>query len=554
MQTKLAGKKVAALALSVVLVATLVLGCTKTSGVTTTTGNTTATTTTAAGTTSVSQPAGGQGTLNLADTGPITLDPATAAESSSAQYIVQIFSGLVRLDENMKVVADIAQTWDKSADGKTYTFHLRQDVKFHNGKQVTAADVKYSWERALNPATQSLTAGTYLNDIVGAADILSGKASQLSGVKVVDNYTLQVTIDAPKAYFLDKMAYPTAFVVDRENVASGGEWWRKPNGTGPFRLKQWQVDQLVVLERNPLYYGDKALLSEVDYQLYSGNPIQLYQEGKIDVSFVGAAYMGLVTDPSNSISKELQTYPELSISYIGFNTTVPPFDDAKVRQAFSYAVDKERLATLTVQNTVVSAYGILPPGMPGYDANLQGLRFDANKAKQLIAASKYGDVSKLPPIVLTTAGWGNDISSIIGGVIEDWRRNLGVQVTVRQLEPENFLYALSQEKDNLFDNGWIADYPDPQDFLDVLFRTGSQNNTGEYTNLQLDTLLDKAAVEQDPAARLQLYQQAEQMIVQDAAMLPLFFGRSYVLVKPYVKNYVLSPLGYPLLSKINIQK
>jgi oligopeptide transport system substrate-binding protein len=139
-------------------------------------------------------------------------------------------------------------------------------------------------------------------------------------------------------------------------------------------------------------------------------------------------------------------------------------------------------------------------------------------------------------------------------LIDDWRRNLGVEVTVRQLEPENFLYALSQEKDNLFDNGWIADYHDPQDFLDVLFRTGSQNNTGGYSNPQLDALLNKAAIEQDPAVRLQMYQQAEQIIVQDAAMLPLFFGRSYVLVKPYVKNYSLSPLGYPMISKISIQK
>ena len=537
---KSAGRKTVLLAVSVALVMSLLAGC-----VATKPGGTS---------TSAAQPAGGQGVLNLADTGPITLDPATAAEASSAQYIVQIFSGLVRLDENMKVAADIAQTWDESTDGKTYTFHLRQDVRFHDGKQVTAADFKYSWERALTPATQSLTAGTYLNDIVGAADMLAGKATQLSGVKVLDNYTLQVTIDAPKAYFLDKMAYPTAFVVDRANVASGGEWWRHPNGTGPFRLKQWQVDQLVVLERNPTYYGEKALLSEVDFQLYGGNPIQSYQEGKIDVSFVGAAYMGLVTDPTNPVSKELQMYPELSLSYIGFNTTVPPFDDAKVRQAFSYAIDRERLTALTVQNTVATAYGILSPGMPGYSASLKGLRFDPQMAKQLIAASKYGDVSKLPPLVLTTAGWGNDISSILGGVIDDWRRNLGVEVTVRQLEPENFLYALSQEKDNLFDNGWIADYPDPQDFLDVLFRTGSQNNTGGYSNPQLDALLNKAAIEQDPAARLQMYQQAEQIIVQDAAMLPLFFGRSYVLVKPYVKNYSLSPLGYPMLSKISIQK
>ncbi len=497
---------------------------------------------------------GGQGTLNLADTGPITLDPAVAAEASSAMYIIQIFGGLVRLDEKLQVAPDIAESWDKSADGRTFTFHLRHDVTFHDGKPVRAADFKYSWERALSPNTGSLTAGTYLNDIVGAADVLSGKVAQLSGVKVLDDYTLEVTIDAPKAYFLDKMAYPTAFVVDRANVESGSSWWQHPNGTGPFKLKQWQKDQVLVLERNDGYYGDKARLSEVDFKLFSGNPLQLYQEGSIDVSYVFASYIGLVTDPSNPASRELSVYPELSLYYLGFDASVPPFDDVNVRQAFTYAVDRERLIALATKGVVSPAYGILPPGMPGYNSGLGGLRFNPAKAKELIAASKYGDVSNLPPIILTTSGWGGDISGVIGGVIEEWQRNLGVKVTVRQLEPENFLYALKKEKDQLFDSGWIADYPDPQDFLDVLFHTGSQSNAGDYSNPQLDSLLDKAAVEQDPNVRLGMYQQAEQMIVQDAVVLPLFFNRSYILVKPYVKNYALNPLGFPLLNQVSIQK
>lgn len=500
------------------------------------------------------QGAGGQGTLKLADTGPITLDPAVAADASSMLYVAQIFSGLVRLDENLQVAPDIAQTCDKSADGKTFTFHLRQDVRFHDGTPVKASDFKYSWERALNPATQSLTAGTYLNDIVGAVDILAGRASTLSGVKVMDDYTLQVTIDAPKAYFLDKMAYPTAFVVEKANVESGSQWWQHPNGTGPFKLKQWQKDQLLVLERNDNYYGDKAKLSQASFQLYSGNPMQLYQEGSIDVSFVSSAYMGLVTDPTNPISKELGVYPELSLSYISFNCSAPPFDDVNVRQAFSYAVDKERVMTLATDNVISAAYGILPPGMPAYDSSLQGLRFDPNKAKELIATSKYGDVSKLPPIVLTTSGWGGDISGVLGGVIEEWRRNLGVEVTVRQLEPEAFLYSPNQEKNQLFDMGWVADYPDPQDFLDVLFRTGAQYNTGGYSNPRLDSLLDQAATEQDQNIRLKMYQDAEQIIVQDAAVLPLFFGRNYIVVKPYVKGYALSPLGFPSLNKVSIQQ
>jgi oligopeptide transport system substrate-binding protein len=497
---------------------------------------------------------GGEGTLNLADNGPITLDPATAAEASSASYIFQIFSGLVRLDKDLQVVGDIAPDWDVSADGLTFTFHLRQDVVFHDGRAVTAGDFKYSWERALTPATGSLTAGTYLNDIVGAGDVLAGRATELTGVRALNDYTLEVTIDAPRAYFLDKMAYPTSFVVDRDNVASGGEWWRRPNGTGPFRLVEWQPDQLLVLGRFDSYYGDKARLDQVRYQLYSGNPIQLYQNGTIDVTYVGGAYAGLVTDPGNPISRELRITPELSIYYIGFNAAAPPFDDVNVRQAFSYAIDKERLISLTTEDVVAPAYGVLPPEMPGYNPGLAGLRFDPAKARELIAASKYGDVSQLPPVVLTTAGYGGAISGLIGGVIEEWRRNLGVEVTVRQLEPQFFLYALKQEKDNLFDSGWIADYPDPQDFVDILFRTGSQNNAGEYSNPQLDALLDKAAVEQEPANRLEMYRQAEATVVREAAVLPLFFGRSYLLVKPYVQDYELSPLGYPFLSRVSISR
>jgi oligopeptide transport system substrate-binding protein len=494
---------------------------------------------------------GGQGTLNLADNGPYTLDPAAAAETASAAYIFQIFSGLVRLDADLQAVGDIAADWDIGNGGTVYTFRLRQGVTFHDGSPVTAADFKYSWERALTPATRSLTAPTYLNDIIGAADLLAGRAAQLSGVRAVDDATLEVTIDAPKAYFIYKMAYPTSFVVDAANVRSGGEWWRRPNGTGPFRLLEWQPDQLLVLGRNDNYYGDRAYLKEVRFQLYSGNPLQLYQSGEIDVAPVGGAYMGLVTDPDNPVSRELQVSPELSMFYLGFNAVAPPFDDADVRRAFSYAIDKDRVISLATSDVVEAAYGILPPEMPGYDPGLTGLRFDPQKARELLAASKYA--AGLPPIVLTTSGYGGNITGLIGGVIEEWRRNLGVEVTVRQLEPEAFLYALKQEKDNIFDLGWIADYPDPQDFLDILFRTGSNSNYGEYSNPGLDALLGRAGVEQDRAARLGLYRQAEEMVVEDAAVIPLYFGRSYLLVKPRVRDYELSPMGYPFLNLVSVE-
>ncbi len=350
------------------------------------------------------------------------------------------------------------------------------------------------------------------------------------------------------------MSSAAGIVVDQANVESEANWWSLPNGTGPFKLQLWVTDQRLVLQRNDSYYGDKARLSQVVYKLLAGNPMQLYQQGNIDVASISADYLGLVTDPSNPISKELSVYPELSFTYIGFNAAKPPFDDVNVRQAFVCAVDRERVVTLAAKSAVATAYGVLPPGIPGYDASFTGLRFDPAKARQLIAASKYGSVANLPPIVLTASGWGGSISGVNGGVIEEWRRNLGVAVTVRQLELEPFLYALKQEKNELFDSGWIADYPDPQDFLDLLYHTGAQNNTGGYSNPQLDALLDKAAIEQDANKRLKMYQDAEKMVAEDAAVLPLFFGRSYVVVKPYVKGYVLSPLGYAPLNKVSIQK
>lgn len=505
-------------------------------------------------TTTASPAASGGGTLNLADEGPITLDPAVAGDASSSLYIQQLFGGLVRLDEDLAVVPDIARTWDKSPDGKAYTFHLRQDVKFHDGRPVTAADFKYSWQRALDPATQSTTAGTYLIDIVGAVDVVSGKAAELQGVQVLDDLTLRVTVDAPKAYFLYKMAYPTAFVVDKENVKKGAEWWRKPNGTGPFKLKDWQRDQALVLARNDSYHGAKAKLSQVVFKLFGGMPVSLYQSGDIDVAYTGGSFLAMVTDPSNPLSKELSIYPELSFGYIGFDTARPPFDDVSVRQAFTMAVDKERVMMLSTGGTVAPAYGILPPGLPGYDSSLEGLRFDPDKARQLIAASKYGDVSRLPEITITTSGWGGLTSGIVGGVIEEWRRNLGVEVKVRQLEPEPFLYLLHEEKDNMYDLGWIADYPDPQDFLDILLHSGSASNYGDYSNAAVDSLLDRAAIEQDRETRLSLYRQAERAVVQDAAVIPLYFTRSYVLVKPYVKGYTLNSLGLPSLNKVWIER
>jgi oligopeptide transport system substrate-binding protein len=500
------------------------------------------------------QAAGSKYDLNLWDSGPLTLDPAISSEMSSHIYVMQIFSGLVKFDTQLKPVPDIAESWNVSADGKTYTFKLRKDAKFHDGRQVMASDIKYSLERACYPDTNSQTASTYLSDIIGVQDALKGKTRDLAGVKVIDDYTLQITIDAPKAYFLSKLAYPTAFVVDKKNVESGTNWWQKPNGTGPYKLTKYSSDNLIVLEPNQYFYGTKATAT-VAFHILAGIPVSLYETGKLDVVEISKEYIDRAEDKAGPFASQLHIYPEFSLQYIGFNAAKPPFDDPLVRQAFCYAVDKGRIIRLIQKDMATKAEGIIPVDMPGYNKDIKGLDFDPVKARELLAKSKYGSADKLPPITLTNAGFGGvDVEDYLGAIIQDWKQNLGVTVTVRLLEPGAFHYNLQQEADEMYALGWIADYPDPQNFLDTLFYTGGEYNDSHYSNKDLDALLDKAAVEKDYDTRMNEYQQAEQIVVDDAPVLPLWFGRSYMLVSPKVHNYDIDPLGVPRLNLVTVDK
>ncbi len=496
---------------------------------------------------------GGEGVLNLYGIDPLTLDPAVSGEMTSHEYIAQIFSGLVRLDDNLKPAPDIAESWQISDDGKTYIFYLRDDVVFHDGRGVTAGDFKFSWERACDPATGSHTAATYLGDIVGAKEKLAGEAAEISGVRVIDDYTLEVTIDAPKSYFLSKLTYATGLVVDRANVEMGEEWWHQPNGTGPFKLEEWAEGNLLVLKRNDLFYGETAGVDSVVFKLWGGVPMNMYEVGDIDVTTIYINYIDKVTDTAGPFYRDLAVVSELSFRYIGFDTTRPPFDDINIRRAFSMAVNKDKLVAVTFRNMMQRADGILPPGIPGFNKGLAGLDYDVDEARALIKKSSYGDVSNLPPITITTSGWGGLISQEVEAFVQEWRENLGAEVTVRQLEPQRFLYNLKEEKDEMFYMGWIADYPHPQNFLEVLFYSGADYNYGEYSNAEVEALLDRAGLEMDFEKSLKLYQEAEQLLVTDAACIPIYFGQNYVLVKPYVRGYRMNPQGYAMLNTVSVE-
>ena len=476
-------------------------------------------------------------------TNPRDYDPATTHGSGDKR----IFSGLVSFDPQLNLTPDLAETWEVSPDGTVYTFHLRANAKFHNGRAVTAQDVIYSWERAASPALASDTVRTYLGDIVGVNEMASGQADHISGLSASDEHTLQVTLDAPKPYFVYKLTYPTTFIVDRENVESGDEWYRKPNATGPYRLREWKSFEYMIYEANPDFYLGAPSIPYIVVQLYSGVGIRLYESNEIDITGISRYDADRFLDPTEPMHNELISGVDLCTGYITFDTTRPPFDDTNVRKAFSMAFDRQKYLDVVLNGHALPANGLYPPALPGFDLAFKGLPYDPAQAQELLKQSKYGGPDGLPTIVFTDSGIGSNIGGDVAAMAEMWEQNLGVTITVENIEYDYYLDQIySGNHGQLFSGGWCADYPDPENFADVLFHTGSSQNNGGYSNPELDALLEAARVERDVSKRIQMYQQAEQMIVNDAAVLFTTHSLSYQLAKPYVHGYVFTPIDIPI--------
>ena len=486
---------------------------------------------------------------------PPTLDPHLTTDATSAQVIVEIFGGLVTIDRNLDVVPDLAESWDISADGRVYTFRIRPDAVFHDGKPVTAEDVRWSLERVTDPLTEAPNVDQYLGDIVGVDAKLAGDVLEISGVQVINGRTIEITIDASKSFFLAKMTYPTAFVLDRENIeANPKNWFRKPNGTGPFKMTEYKVGETLILSRHDAYHLGSAKVAEVEMILSGGTSMLMYENDEIDIAGVGLADLDRLLEPSHSLNAELtRAAPSFSVQYIGLNVNEPPLDDVKVRQALNLAIDKREIATIVLGDQVVPAKGILPPGFPGFSESVSGYEFDPIKAKQLLLESKYGnDLDNLPPITITTPGsFGANVSLDMEVVLAMWEKNLGITTEFQQTEFATFLKDLNKRRFQMFDIGWIADYPDPENFLDILFYSDSSNNHTNYNNPEVDALLEKARVETDETLRFSIYNDVEQTILDDAPWIPLWYsGERYLLVKPNVHDYLLTPLIIPKLRHV----
>ena len=497
------------------------------------------------------------GVLRIARGEPITLDPALVTDVTSAFYVVEIFGGLVTLDPDLIIIPDLAETLPAirtNADGTvTYTFVLRRDALFQNGRRVTAADVKWSIERHAARETLSPTAIDYIGDIVGARDYIRNQVDEITGIQVIDERTVEITIDGAKPYFLAKLTYPTAFVVDRNQVESDpNNWTRNPNGTGPFELAEWQLGEQILLRPFERYHLGPSSLDSVQIR-FAGGGLTQYENDEVDIADVGINDIERVRTPGSPLNAELVSRSELGVFYLGFNTQQPPFDDPLVRRAFGHAIDKETINTVVLQDILPVAEGIMPPGLPGFDESFRGLSFDPDLALQLIADSSYAGSPLLDGIRLTISGAGATPGSVIEAIQEMWRQNLGIEVEIQQVETANFFQELDRGLYQLFNIGWIVDYPDPENILDLKFYSGSRQNDSGYASDEVDALLLEARTEQDVQTRIDLYRRVEEILVnEDAVWIPLFFSQVNQVIKPYVEGYVPPRSVVPILRFISV--
>ncbi|MDQ2800501.1 MAG: peptide ABC transporter substrate-binding protein, partial [Armatimonadota bacterium] len=494
----------------------------------------------------------------LAD--PTTFDPAKVEDGTTIDILQQAFEGLVQWTPQNTLEPALAEKWDVSPDGRTYTFHLRPHVKFQDGNPVTAQDVYYSLRRALDPALKSTVALSYLGDIVGAKELNAGKTTQLSGVKVVDPATVAITIVAPKAYWIYTLTYPTGYIVSKAEAKNGVELTdaddEKGAGTGLFKITEYQRGSKVTLTANPNYWGGAPKLAGQSRPIIkdAGTRHDEYVAGDLDI--VDEAKGDLDADEKDANLKgQIKYWPRAATYYLGLNEkTFKPFADVRVRQALAYATDKKRIQSVVLRDKLDIAQDILPEGIPGYDPAFQGIPYDPKKAQALLAAAGFPGGKGFPTISISFRESYPDLSKTVDLLRDMWQQNLGITVQAKQTE---WATLLKQEHDNTLDCyhiRWAADYLDQQDYYTILLRTNGGENHTYYSNPKYDALCDKADVERDPETRRKLYRQAARIAADEVPLIPLYYQKDIELVKPYVKNLDDGLMGHLPYKNLTLAK
>jgi oligopeptide transport system substrate-binding protein len=463
----------------------------------------------------------------------------------SAGATRQLFSGLVELTPELGVVPDVARSWEVLDGGRKYIFHLRDDVRWSDGVQVTAGDFEYAWKRALDPAYGLLYVANLLYDIKKARAFHQGEMPDpdMVGVHALDGLTLMVELEEPISYFVHLMTSPTLTMpVPRHVVEAHGAAWTELNSivtNGPFRLVTWERGETMVFERNRDYHGRfTGNLERVEYSLISGQTarlLQMYEGNDLDVLDMDHFSPAEWNRARQRHAGEYVSGPRLGISFIGFDVTRPPFDDPRVRRAFCLATDREALAHVTLRGYVFPATGgFVPPGLAGHSPEI-GLPYDPVGARRLLAEADYAGGRGFPAV--DCLGRDNPVDDLVREYLRaQWRENLQVEIAWKKMAFRKFVDSVRRETPHIWTMRWEATYPDPDDLL----RFDQSFLPGGWQNEVYDRLVEGARRVADQRERIRMYQQADEILVEEAPVLPLYYGRLHMLMKPWVKEYPMS--------------
>ena len=501
-----------------------------------------------------------------------TLDPALvlAADQPSLSAISMLYTGLVQFDDKLEIQPQLAQSWDESSDGLTWTFHLRHNLTFSDGTPLTSADVAYSIDRALQPTTKSPTAPIYLALIRDSNKLLAGFTSTLINDSLLtpDPHTLIINTSKKASYFLAMLTYPTSFIVEKHLIdtykTSFTDHLTTGGSSGPFQVSQYIHNKEIDFVPNTHYYGQHPQLRKVIFPFYP-QPDYAYHDylvGKLDTT--GVPLSTFATDKKRS---DFYQVPQLWVNYYTMNYLVKPFDNIHIRQAFALALDKTSLAKTVWNNTVLPTNHIVPEGMPGYNPNLNGpdgtqsLKGNTVKAKALLQLGMKEEnitsIAQFPAIKLSYATGQSSFDKEVTAMISIWQKVLGVTVTPDPLDYNTLLTQITLATGNanglqMWGLAWVAEYSDPQDWLTRQFDRGVPNNNANYgqntssdvaQQQSLQQQLESADANSNQGARLKAYQQAEQQLVNDVAWIPMEQVTMTFLRKPTVIGIVNNPLN-----------
>ncbi|MFN8593752.1 MAG: peptide ABC transporter substrate-binding protein [Thermomicrobiales bacterium] len=477
----------------------------------------------------------------------VSLDPAKSSNIQDFTVVGLIYGGLVRLDEKLLVVPSLAEKWDVSEDALTYTFTLREGIQFSDGTPITADDVVWTFNHALDPSTGGWTGPYYFTAIEGADDVAAGKTKEVSGVKKVYDRTVAITIKEPAAYFLSSLSAGPSKILSKAAIEAADDG---AVTSGPFVVKKWNHGQGIDLVPNPKFYQPVTEVTELNFIFNqdSETGFQLYRTGAADILGSSQDPIPAARVPEVSSSPDFRSTPAFNTRYVAFNNVIEPFNNVQVRQALAHAIDRDTLANAVLGGTVTPTDRILPAGFPASDLVIEGLAFDPAAAKDLL-----GKAGLDPSTFTFTLSYGveGDNERVVTVLQSMWQENLGIKVELEPLELATFSSRLN---DTYLDPSkglqsyysiWGADYPDPQNFLSLQLQTGVGNNNSHYSNKEFDALTKEADTSvEDFAQRAELYNKAEQIAVNEVGWLPLFNAKVNVLVRECIKGIEVTGMDY----------